>query len=470
MAETVKHSTLSGPDAHPINRWVVADVANLPSAVVAADLHKIAYVTAQGAYYALTSIDPAPAWLRIPGAPDSTNPVVDIAVVDSTMTVTYKDAASEEIALPEGGGVEPKTVTGIGTSRTIAAADLAASLQATVAATLTIPDALESAIPVGFYCDAVSLAGSITMQATAPQELVSAEGSNVKTKGAGSRVRISRESSTKWVVSGDVLGFVPGGWNIATASYDNISLSIAAQEALPKDLTFSSDGTKMYLIGEGGDAIYQYSLTTAWDLTTATYDTVTLSVSAQDAVPASLAFKSDGLKMYVLGSSGDAVYQYSLTTAWDLSTASYDTVSFSVGTQDAAPQGLAFKPDGTKMYMVGSATDAIYQYSLATAWDLSTASYDTVSFSVATEDQGPYSIGFKPDGWRLFVLGGNNDTVYHYSFGSTWDVSTLSYANKSVSVENQETSPQGLAFKDDGTKMYVVGLSTDTVYQYTLTG
>ena len=69
--------------------------------------------------------------------------------------------------------------------------------------------------------------------------------------------------------------------------------------------------------------------------------------------------------MYVVGNTNDSVYQYSLSTAWDLSTASYDYSSFSVSSQDATPLGIAFKSDdGTKMYMAGVTNSSVYQYSI----------------------------------------------------------------------------------------------------------
>jgi 5-hydroxyisourate hydrolase-like protein (transthyretin family) len=46
--------------------------------------------------------------------------------------------------------------------------------------------------------------------------------------------------------------------------------------------------------------------------------------------------------MYEIGSNGKKIYQYSLSSAWDLSTASYDSVSISA--QDSAPSGLFFNP------------------------------------------------------------------------------------------------------------------------------
>jgi hypothetical protein len=57
--------------------------------------------------------------------------------------------------------------------------------------------------------------------------------------------------------------------------------------------------------------------------------------------------------MYVIGSSGDDVNEYDLSTAWDISTASY-LQNFSVGAQETTPSGIFFKPDGTKMYVIGS--------------------------------------------------------------------------------------------------------------------
>ena len=66
--------------------------------------------------------------------------------------------------------------------------------------------------------------------------------------------------------------------------------------------------------------------------------------------------------MYVIG-NGDTVYQYTLSTAWDLSTASYDSVSFSVNSQDATTTALFFKPDGSKMYVLGDSNNSVYQFS-----------------------------------------------------------------------------------------------------------
>jgi sugar lactone lactonase YvrE len=261
------------------------------------------------------------------------------------------------------------------------------------------------------------------------------------------------------VVSGSV------GYNLAGASYDSVSFSVAAQDTVPFGITFNNDGTKLYMVGIGTQAVYQYSLSTSFDLSTASYNSVSFSVISQDNSPRGVVFNTSGTKMYMVGAATGNVYQYSLSTAFDLSTASYDSVSFNVVNPavDAA-YSLAFNNDGTKMY-VSSGLGSVYQYSLSTAFDLSTASYDSVSFSVAGQET-PSGIVFTTDGTKMYAVGSVTDTVYQYSLSTAFDLSTTSYDSVSFSVAGQEVNPYDLAFNSDGTKMYIVGATNDTIYQY----
>ena len=67
--------------------------------------------------------------------------------------------------------------------------------------------------------------------------------------------------------------------------------------------------------------------------------------------------------MYVVGYFGNDINEYSLTTAFDVSTASFNQL-FSVAAQDGTPSGMTFNDDGTKMYIVGTQHDKVYEYSL----------------------------------------------------------------------------------------------------------
>jgi len=259
-------------------------------------------------------------------------------------------------------------------------------------------------------------------------------------------------------------------FNLKAADYTGNSFNVSSQETNPKEVAFNTDGTKMYLIGVASDAVYQYTLSTAFDVTTASYDSVSFSVASQDTAPVDLTFNTDGTKMYILGLGNDSVYQYSLSTAFDLSTASYDSVSFNFSSQDTSPYGLAFNSDGTKMYMVGAINDSVFQYTLSTAFDLSTASYDSVSFNASTQDGATVSLAFNTSGTKMYIVGNVNDSVYQYTLSTAFDLSTASYDSVSLSVAGQDATPQGIAFNNDGSKMYIVGDGNDSVYEYGMGG
>jgi hypothetical protein len=244
-----------------------------------------------------------------------------------------------------------------------------------------------------------------------------------------------------------------------------VQFSVAAQDISPSGMFFKPDGTKMYIIGNGTNGnVYEYNLSTAWNILTASY-LQNFSVTAQETTTAGLFFKDDGTKMYVVGSSGDDVNEYNLSVAWDISTAVFLQL-FSVAAQETTPQGLFFKPDGTKMYIVGSSGDDVNEYNLSTAWDISTASY-LQNFSVAAQDGTPTDVFFKPDGTKMYILGDSGNVVNEYNLSVAWDISTASYL-QTFSVAAQEGSPSGLFFKDDGTKMFVVGFNLDSVFSYPL--
>ena len=246
------------------------------------------------------------------------------------------------------------------------------------------------------------------------------------------------------------------------ASYDKISLPVGFYESNPYGLFFKPDGTEMYVTGTSGDDVNQFTLSTAWDLSSASF-TRSFSISSQETAPQALFFKPDGTEMYVTGSAGDDVNQYALSTAWNVSTASF-TRTFSVAAQEGYPVGLFFKPDGTEMYVAGTYGDDVNQYTLSTGWDISTASF-TRSFSVVAQDSAPVSVFFTPDGTVMFVGGDSNDRVDKYTLSTGWDISTASYSF-SFRVFNQEIYISSVFFKDDGSKMYIIGTNGDEVFQY----
>ena len=251
-------------------------------------------------------------------------------------------------------------------------------------------------------------------------------------------------------------------YNIAGSTYVQ-SFSVASQDTNPYNLTFNNDGTKMFVVGVTGDNVYEYALSTGFDVSTASY-TQAFSVASQETNPYGLVFNADGTKMFICGVTARNVNEYALSTGFNVSTASF-TRLFSVSSQDTAPTGLAFNAAGTKMFVLGSTGNDVNEYALSTGFNVSTASY-TQNFSVSAQETSPTGMVFNPTGTQMFVIGPGADTVFLYTLSAGFDVSTASYSGTSFSVTAQEVTPRGIAFSAEGTKMYIVGSSGDDVNEY----
>jgi len=90
------------------------------------------------------------------------------------------------------------------------------------------------------------------------------------------------------------------------------------------------DGSRIYTADQNSDSIIQYNLSTPWDITNWS-SAGSFDVSARGSQAASFEFSSDGTKMYIGEESTELIDQYSLSTPWDVTTASYDGVSMFVG-------------------------------------------------------------------------------------------------------------------------------------------
>ena len=243
------------------------------------------------------------------------------------------------------------------------------------------------------------------------------------------------------------------------------SFSVVTQENNPTGLTFNNDGTKMFVSGNAGNDVGEYSLTTAFDVSTATF-VGRFEVVNQDNNPSDVAFNNDGTKMFVTGFTGDNVYEYTLSTGFDLTSTVSFVDSFDVSGQETEPGGLTFNNDGTKMSMVGENSKKVNEYTLTTPFDVSSASF-VDSFDVVGQVWRPRDVAFNNDGTKMFVVG-HNDEVDEFILSTGFDLSsTITYVG-AFNVSTQDDTPTGVTFNNDGTKMFVVGSGSDNVNEYTL--
>ncbi len=284
-------------------------------------------------------------------------------------------------------------------------------------------------------------------------------------------------------------------------------------------LEWNPDGTKVYIVGGGGSTntyVYQFTAATVFDIETLTLDgEVQLSGILGGAVQ--LAIEANGINWYAMDTNdlSDQVEKYINSTAWDLTTASYDSdISIASGAvvdyfqllpgdagfwwHDANDVGNAVEiadlkgtawdsisgtsppnstaialreanafvdPTGLRIYV--SSNDLIYQYSMSVAYDITTIAYIGVSptLEVPAESHGQYHM-FIDSGGTKMILADRYD-IWAYTMSSAWDITSATY--DTGETYNFKTDGDGstwghnMWFSSDGAKFWITDHNQDTI-------
>ena len=246
-----------------------------------------------------------------------------------------------------------------------------------------------------------------------------------------------------------------------------------------RGITFNPDGSRMYVTAdETNPVVIEYSLSVPFDISTASKTSATNLVEAGGAnidKPHAIEFKPDGKVMYVIHSQSTkvGVEQYNLATAWDTSTLSYDTRLSITNGSDVQIRALAFKTDGTRVYIAQRDHGKVIQYDLTTPWDLSSATNQVESNAFTGEENNLRNIQFSSDGTFMYLGGNGGDDINKYKLPTAWDVSTIIHVT-SYSISSQTVEMRGFKFTANFTKLYVTGdtadsgAGTNVVYEYNL--
>jgi len=232
--------------------------------------------------------------------------------------------------------------------------------------------------------------------------------------------------------------------HIVTA-VESTSLDLQAASIGPAGLFFRADGKKMYLIGTTPDQVIEYNLTEQWDIISQEIQG-TFSVVTQATEPRGLFFRSDGAKMFLVDNFMDVVYSYTLTTPWDITSSVVTTETLAINSQDTSPLDLFFHPDGRHLYVLGTANDRVYDYVLSIPWDISTASYTGIFFSVAVPVFTPTGMSFKEDGTLLQVANSEGE-IFEFILTTPWNISTAEFDHE---LNTSMTGAVGLFVRNDG--------------------
>lgn len=146
--------------------------------------------------------------------------------------------------------------------------------------------------------------------------------------------------SIAWVVS----------TSIANSSYNTGLTGLT-------DIAFSTDGTKMFLIN--GSIVRRFTLNSAWDITTATNDNMSLGITGSK-----IHFISSGAAFYTFNGS---IVKHYLSTVWDLNTLQFTKTSLLLNTLTPIfTGGIYLSPDESKFFMSGYASYPVKRFDFKT--------------------------------------------------------------------------------------------------------
>lgn len=262
--------------------------------------------------------------------------------------------------------------------------------------------------------------------------------------------------------AGNIGGFP---FDLASLTYDS-KLSPAFSNL--RHAIISSDGDLGAIVDAGTDSLRRLVISTDYDISTGTISGST-SVSSQSTSPWALFIDSTGTRLYMGDGSntdGRDIFQYSLSTPWDVTTASYiANKGYSEDIGILSSEGISFSPDGLKMIIAAA---GLVSYTLSTAWDITTASYDSNFTSSATLGIDNISgILISDDGTQIIICDNGNGTAYLYNFGTPFDVTTLTSAGISFNFSSQlGTNLRSIWYVNE--KVYIGSGSNDRIYQYSI--
>lgn len=261
-----------------------------------------------------------------------------------------------------------------------------------------------------------------------------------------------------------------GAWDVRS---DRSTTSVKSYVA--GGLRVKPDGTKLFNVDYDKKKIWEINMSTPYDLGTATYGN-DFSTYSQDTFPYTMHWKPDGTRFYVAGQQNKKVYEYSCSTAWDISTASYSNRATGA-LSNTTLYSAVLSDDGTKLYVskrerVAYQTyeNKVAQYSLSTAWNISTASQIGSDITLTTN---MYDFSFHPDGDKIFSTGGSgtyDDRLQQWNLSTAWDISTATPSSTEYFdfTDGFLNNPPTLrhCWSEDGGQVFVSNNNADSIYSF----
>ena len=243
-------------------------------------------------------------------------------------------------------------------------------------------------------------------------------------------------------------------------------------------LVFSPDGLRAWQISDSRDVLFEYVLSSAWDVSTMKIDYTKQATQMHGYLGEEIdqmAFNNDGTKMYFAVddnqpvASTDKLIQVDLGTAYDTSTIDASSVAYLTAVHPTAPhthvEAFCFSANGSYLYITDDSVDDIFQFTLSTPWDITTASYTAIKESTGNT----YGLHISSDGSSMYIM--QLYALKQCAMSTPYDITTLNYSSPTNELaftsstytanlpSTQINTPEllDIAISPDGTKFVMFG-------------
>lgn len=252
------------------------------------------------------------------------------------------------------------------------------------------------------------------------------------------------------------------GFNLANSldNYRITSFAPATQMLLNEGVWMNDAGTVLIGINRGTDELRKYTLSTPWDVSTASFSQ-SVNIQATQNEPYGIWVSPAGTNLYLIGTSPDAIHRFTMSTALDLSTLSYTGQSITLSGIEW--RSVWLNPDGTRLYCINDSfgSSDLRQYNLPTAFSLSGATLAHtldigVGITAGPAENGKFVL--------LHSLGtGTLNSIKAFECGTAWEISTIPtfasgraapFSIQNINFIDDNDVYDNLSFHKDGQYVY----------------
>ncbi len=246
-------------------------------------------------------------------------------------------------------------------------------------------------------------------------------------------------------------------WSLLNFAFE--AESLFPPNTAPIGFEFGDDGAKLISNLISTAKLYTHN-THGYDITILEHDnTVTAGTGFSFY---GIQFYNDGLNILLMDETN--IYQYSLTTAYSLLTATYDSVSFVLPVSPAIFYDMWWSYDGTKMYL---SSGIIYQYTASNPFDITSLSSDGDSGALSGQSNLRGMVA-SPDGTVMFTIAETTPFIIkEWSLTTPFDVTgTVTATGNELSLTGLGAAPRGLRVNFSGKIISYISISQDKIYTF----